>query len=138
MEDDRYRVTARFKRFPLCITWTPIPVISWIFPFIGHTGIADSRGVIHDFAGPYYISQDKFAFGETHKYVKLANLEEHAPLEYDDAINKANEDFKKLMHNLICNNCHLHVARALNYLGYKGAYRTKMATKNNILEEGRD
>ena len=58
-------------RFPLCIVWTPLPMISWILPFIGHTGICDSRGVIHDFAGPYTIVTDDFSFGKTHKYVKL-------------------------------------------------------------------
>jgi hypothetical protein len=39
------------QRYPYCIVWTPLPVISWFLPFIGHTGIADSRGVIYDFAG---------------------------------------------------------------------------------------
>lgn len=28
----------------------------WLFPFIGHMGIAMSSGVIRDFAGPYYVS----------------------------------------------------------------------------------
>ena len=38
---------------------------------IGHTGICGTDGIIYDFAGPYYISKDDFAFGETHKYVAL-------------------------------------------------------------------
>ena len=42
-----------------------------MIPCIGHTGIGDTNGVIHDFAGPYYISIDNFSFGETHKYVIL-------------------------------------------------------------------
>ena len=42
-----------------------------MIPCIGHTGIGDSDGVIHDFAGPYFISYDDFAFGETMKYVTL-------------------------------------------------------------------
>jgi hypothetical protein len=25
--------------YPYCIVWTPLPVLSWFFPFIGHTGI---------------------------------------------------------------------------------------------------
>jgi transmembrane protein 222 len=54
-------------RFPYCIVWTPLPLISWFVPFIGHTGIAMSDGVIHDFAGPYFIGVDELAFGETHK-----------------------------------------------------------------------
>ena len=30
-----------------------------------------SYGVIHDFAGPYTVTVDDLAFGETHKYVQL-------------------------------------------------------------------
>ena len=65
----QYRVRPEVARFPLCITWTPLPALTQLVPVIGHTGIACSKGVIHDFAGPYYISVDDFAFGETHKYV---------------------------------------------------------------------
>jgi hypothetical protein len=43
-------------RYPHCIVWTPIPLITWLFPFIGHMGIARTDGVIRDFAGPYYVS----------------------------------------------------------------------------------
>ncbi len=39
------------KVFPHCIVWTPIPVITWFMPFVGHMGICDSAGTIHDFAG---------------------------------------------------------------------------------------
>ena len=28
----------------------------WLFPFVGHMGIAMSSGVIRDFAGPFYVS----------------------------------------------------------------------------------
>ena len=41
--------------YPHCILWSPLPPITWILPFIGHTGISDSEGVIYDFAGPYTI-----------------------------------------------------------------------------------
>lgn len=50
-----------------------------MIPCIGHTGIGDSKGVIHDFAGPYYVSIDDLAFGETHKYVTLTHLEGVTP-----------------------------------------------------------
>jgi hypothetical protein len=32
------------QRFPTCIVWTPLPPLTWILPFIGHMGIADTRG----------------------------------------------------------------------------------------------
>lgn len=49
--------------FPFSIVWTPIPLLSWLFPFIGHMGIGKSDGVIRDFAGSYFVSQDDMAFG---------------------------------------------------------------------------
>ena len=25
--------------FPCCIVWTPLPILAWLFPIIGHAGI---------------------------------------------------------------------------------------------------
>lgn len=58
-------------RFPFCIVWTSIPVLTWLIPCIGHTGICTSEGTIHDFGGPYYIAIDNFTFGKPLKYLKL-------------------------------------------------------------------
>lgn len=38
-----------------CILWSPLPPITWIFPFIGHLGIATSEGVANDFQGEHTI-----------------------------------------------------------------------------------
>lgn len=57
--------------YPCCIVWTPIPILTWLFPFIGHMGIAMSSGVIRDFAGPYYVSEGDMAFGRPTKYWQL-------------------------------------------------------------------
>lgn len=46
------------NRYPNCLVWTPIPVLSWIFPFIGHMGIATSSGIIRDFAGSNLVAED--------------------------------------------------------------------------------
>ena len=53
-----------------------------MIPSIGHTGIGDSKGVIHDFAGPYTIGVDDFSFGSTIKYVQL-DLEGISEEDYD-------------------------------------------------------
>lgn len=50
-------------QFPYCVVWTPIPLISWLLPFVGHMGICTSKGITLDFAGPYFISVDNLAFG---------------------------------------------------------------------------
>lgn len=39
-------VDAKKNRFPFCIVWSPIPVITWLLPFIGHLGIATSDGYV--------------------------------------------------------------------------------------------
>ena len=81
-------IDPRRNRYPFCIVWTPLPCITAILPFIGHTGICDSEGVIHDFSGPYSITIDDFAFGDPTKYTQLkpskAELYEQALAEGDE------------------------------------------------------
>eukprot|EP01016_Furgasonia_blochmanni_P015042 TRINITY_DN1808_c0_g2_i2.p1 TRINITY_DN1808_c0_g2~~TRINITY_DN1808_c0_g2_i2.p1 ORF type:complete len:257 (+),score=29.94 TRINITY_DN1808_c0_g2_i2:118-888(+) len=110
------------NRFPFCIVWTTLPIISFVFPMIGHTGICNSKGVIHDFAGPYYISVDDFAFGAPLKYVRLNDDPKTAvdSAKWDKGVEAANKHYSTQMHNLFCNNCHSHVAAALNAMAYKG------------------
>ncbi|KAL6066006.1 Protein REVERSION-TO-ETHYLENE SENSITIVITY1-like [Balamuthia mandrillaris] len=117
--------------FPLCIVWCPLPVLSWICPFIGHLGIVTSKGVIHDFAGPYHVnrSEQSLIFGRATKYyrVQLKDLKALSRIDskrtkmrkWDATIENASEKYDELMHNLICNNCHSHVAYVLNKLKFK-------------------
>jgi hypothetical protein len=57
--------------YPHCILWSPLPPITWILPFIGHTAIANSEGIIYDFAGPYTIGVEHMAFGNPTRYIQL-------------------------------------------------------------------
>jgi len=117
--DTKTSINVQRHRYPYCIVWTPLPVITSVLPVIGHTGICTSEGVIHDFAGPYYVSVDNFAFGDPHKYVVLDN-DGIDPDEWDRCVDKADRRFKNENHNLFTNNCHSHVAEVLNQLKYKG------------------
>lgn len=65
------RIDPKRARFPCCIVWTPLPVISWLIPFIGHIGICREDGVILDFAGPNFVSVDNFAFGSVTRYIQI-------------------------------------------------------------------
>ena len=49
-------IDPQTDRYPCCIVWTPLPLITWFIPFIGHMGICTSTGIIRDFAGPYFVS----------------------------------------------------------------------------------
>ena len=129
MQDDNELgiLNAEKARFPVCITWTPLPLISWLIPSIGHVGIGHSNGMIHDFAGPYYIGIDDFAFGETTKYVKL-KIDESDIARYNKSLERADKEYKKRVHNLCCDNCHSHVARVLNNYKYNGKENWNMVS----------
>lgn len=64
-------------RFPCCVVWTPLPVISWLLPFVGHVGIGREDGVIVDFAGPNFVSVDNFAFGPVARYIQMTKEKVH-------------------------------------------------------------
>ncbi|KHN87279.1 Transmembrane protein [Toxocara canis] len=107
------------RRFPVCIVWAPIPLLTWLFPFIGHMGIATSRGVIRDFAGSYCVNEDDMAFGWPTRYLKLDVDKVVGGAEaWDRAVRSASDEYKGHVHNLICDNCHSHVALALNEMRY--------------------
>ena len=106
------------NKFPYCIVWTPIPFITYIIPFIGHTGICSSNGIIHDFSSSYFVSVNDMAFGNPTKYIIL-DLNDKEKINWDKAIDKGDERYNMEVHNLFCNNCHSHCAYVLNVVKYK-------------------
>uniref|UniRef100_A0A3Q2PLB7 Transmembrane protein 222a n=1 Tax=Fundulus heteroclitus TaxID=8078 RepID=A0A3Q2PLB7_FUNHE len=107
-------------RYPYCIVWTPIPILSWVLPFIGHMGICTSSGVIRDFAGSYFVSEDNMGFGRPTKYWRLDvdKVCGNGAATWDQAVHDASEEYKCRPHNLCLDNCHSHVAMALNLMRY--------------------
>jgi hypothetical protein len=114
---------------------------------VGHTGIADSRGVIYDFAGPYTIGVGKMAFGSPTRFVQLdpnlaststthsathsvthsvTHTDNVTDTAWDEAVHEGNAVYKKRMHNLCWDNCHSHVAYCLNLMDYGGTHSRGM------------
>ncbi|XP_033107694.1 transmembrane protein 222-like [Anneissia japonica] len=118
-------IDHRRCRYPYCIVWTPIPLLTWLFPFIGHMGIATSAGVIRDFAGPYFVSEDNMAFGRPTRYLILKPRMDKPGI-WDQSVFDASEEYKTRMHNLCCDNCHSHVAMALNDMRYQDSKQWNM------------
>ena len=56
-------------------------------------GIATTVGVIRDFAGPYFVSEDDMAFGEPAKYWQL-NPNDAKLQSWDQAVYEASEEYK--------------------------------------------
>ena len=71
MEEEVWPVEAKKCRFPCCLVWTPLPVVSWLAPFVGHVGICREDGTILDFSVSNFINVDKFAFGSPARYLQL-------------------------------------------------------------------
>eukprot|EP00472_Partenskyella_glossopodia_P014724 CAMPEP_0197524342 /NCGR_PEP_ID=MMETSP1318-20131121/9045_1 /TAXON_ID=552666 /ORGANISM="Partenskyella glossopodia, Strain RCC365" /LENGTH=126 /DNA_ID=CAMNT_0043077277 /DNA_START=58 /DNA_END=435 /DNA_ORIENTATION=+ len=78
-EDDReipnMKVDPANERFPFSIVWGPLPCLTWCFPCVGHMGIGDSQGKVHDFAGPYTVNTDNFMVGRVVRYYQLSETE---------------------------------------------------------------
>ncbi|XP_020677623.1 protein RTE1-HOMOLOG isoform X1 [Dendrobium catenatum] len=128
-------IDPRKARFPCCIVWTPLPLISWLVPFIGHIGICREDGVILDFAGPHFVSVDHFNFGSVTRYIQLSReegslstnladspkneaLESNEKMTWDDALRKSTQDFQHRSYSLFTCNCHCFVANCLNRMSY--------------------
>eukprot|EP00542_Grammatophora_oceanica_P000618 CAMPEP_0194063176 /NCGR_PEP_ID=MMETSP0009_2-20130614/79658_1 /TAXON_ID=210454 /ORGANISM="Grammatophora oceanica, Strain CCMP 410" /LENGTH=133 /DNA_ID=CAMNT_0038715197 /DNA_START=34 /DNA_END=432 /DNA_ORIENTATION=+ len=102
------------------ILWSPLPPITWIIPFIGHTGIANSQGIASDFQGPYFVGdQGRMAFGSPTRALRL-DVSDLPDERWDEAIEEANQVYRGRMHNICCDNCHSHVANALNRMPVEG------------------
>eukprot|EP01091_Cochliopodium_minus_P004643 TRINITY_DN1452_c0_g1_i1.p1 TRINITY_DN1452_c0_g1~~TRINITY_DN1452_c0_g1_i1.p1 ORF type:complete len:187 (-),score=29.85 TRINITY_DN1452_c0_g1_i1:32-592(-) len=123
------KVNTKRDFFPNCIVWCPLPLLSWFIPIIGHLGITDSNGIINDFVGPYSInkSKSKMGFGPVVKYYQIdpnkdiKKFSNNPKESLDKAINEAGDIYEGLVHNIITNNCHDHVAHALNSLEFYGS-----------------
>ncbi|KAM9307335.1 uncharacterized protein tmem222b isoform 1-T1 [Pholidichthys leucotaenia] len=94
------KINPEASRYPYCIVWTPIPVLSWLLPFIGHMGICTSTGIIRDFAGPYFVSEDNMAFGRPTKYwmLDVSKVYTSGSNAWDTAVHDASEEYKHRMH----------------------------------------
>ena len=120
---DAPRIDAANARFPYCLVWSPLGCLTWLLPFVGHTGICDSEGVIYDFGGPYYIGKDRFTFGAATKYIQL-DPAKCKDMGWDEAVRAANQVYCKRNHNIFLDNCHHHCAEALNKMAYDGRRHT--------------
>lgn len=80
----------------------------WLFPFIGHMGICMSSGVIRDFAGPYFVSEDNMGFGKPTKYWKLdPSKVAGGAAAWDRAVIAASEEYKGRMVGTLRGLCRL-------------------------------
>ncbi|KAK7367344.1 hypothetical protein VNO80_09355 [Phaseolus coccineus] len=133
------QIDPKRARFPYSVVWSPLPVISWFIPCIGHIGICREDGVILDFAGPNFVCVDHFAFGAATRYFQVPKEKCCIPLSqsayngvehntdgenrgdlrtWDDALRKSTQEFQHRSYNLFTCNCHSFVVNNLNRLDF--------------------
>lgn len=131
-------IDLKRQSFPLCVVWCPIPVITHLFPPIGHLGVCFSDGEILDFLGPKFVHRGSLGFGSVARYWRLdpkrwlangddvSNESSDAAFDrgvaaHDAAVARASSFFAKHEHyDLFGNNCHQFVAHCLNVGAYGG------------------
>ena len=104
---------------PYSLTWTVIPCVSHLVPFVGHLGITDSQSNQYDFGGSYFVHSDRSEtiFGEPCRYYSMEDeLSDTQKRDWDDAIRKSVQKFEKRQYSLMLNNCHDFVADVFNQL----------------------
>lgn len=112
-------VDVELDRWPFCIVWTPLPIVTWFIPFIGHTGVANSKGIIYDFSDDYNVSIDNFSFGTPTKYFQFEpRYVPGGAKAWDKAIQETSDYYSKTRHSLCFNNCHQYIAGVLNKIKY--------------------
>eukprot|EP01080_Neovahlkampfia_damariscottae_P010189 gene10189-2608_t len=123
----KYQIDEKNHLYPFCIVWSPIPVVTWCLPFIGHMGICNSKGEIHDFAIPYEITVNEFAFGNPTKYLqldpkKIIKREKNSIKSYeeiwDESIERVKDQYSNHFYNFFGDNCHNFVAKCLDEMNY--------------------
>lgn len=67
--------------------------------------MADTEGIIHDFAGPYHVSEDNMAFGWPTKYWQLDPYQAQAGHDsFDKMLHTASHEYRNRMVRLLtCN-----------------------------------
>ena len=103
-------VDLRRNRFPYSIVWGPLCPLTLCCPCVGHMGVGDSQGRIHDFVG-YGVSVDSFMVGSVWRYAVVSGPADRG---WDAALERADREYETHMHNLCCDNCHHHTALVLS------------------------
>ncbi|KAL6518467.1 hypothetical protein OROGR_018969 [Orobanche gracilis] len=142
-EAESMQIDTKRSRFPCCVVWSPLPVLSWFFPCIGHIGICREDGVILDFAGPNFVCVDNFAFGAPTRYIQLnreqcctllnsdahdhedesmQNGEKRELVSWDATLRRSTREYQHQSYNILTCNCHSFVANCLNRLKFEAGH----------------
>ncbi|MCD9559588.1 hypothetical protein HAX54_017640 [Datura stramonium] len=139
-------IDPRKQKFPCCLVWAPLPVVSWLAPFVGHVGICMEDGTIVDFSGANLIYFGHLSYGAVARYYQVdrqqccftSNFRGHTckqghqhtqfgtAVSWDDAVRLSARNFGYKTFNIFSCNGHSFAANFLNRLSYGGTMRWNM------------
>ncbi|PRQ26089.1 hypothetical protein RchiOBHm_Chr6g0290781 [Rosa chinensis] len=108
-------VDAKKAKFPCCLVWTPLPVVSWLAPSIGHVGICREDGCCFT----------PNLGGHTCKH-GYKHAEFGTAITWDDALQSSTRYIEHKTYNLFTCNSHSFVANFLNRICYGGSMHWNM------------
>ena len=115
LENSDFSESGCDPRLCCCVVWTQMPLLTWIFPALGHVGVCDSRGVVYDFQGTFFVGRGDMLFGLPRQRWRL----DVSGDQMDSAIREVSREFGSVGYNILCSNCHLFVASVLDRLNVK-------------------
>lgn len=141
-------IDPRKQKFPCCLVWTPLPVVSWLAPFVGHVAICREDGTIVDFSGDSLIRVGHLIYGDVARYYQIdrqqccfarnfgghtcnqsyQHAESGTAISWDDAVQLSRRHFETRTFNLFSCNGHSFSANCLNRLSYEGSIYWNMIT----------
>lgn len=98
------------RKLSRSVVWTPIPILSWFCPAIGHVGVCDSYGTVYDFQGSHYVGRGNMLFGRPVQSWKLEISDD----EMNNAIESSYHKYSQINYNFFCSNCHCFAASVLD------------------------
>lgn len=98
------------------VVWCPIPIVSWIMPFVGHVGITLADGTTLDFSGPFLVTRDRMLFGTPTRNVKLSPMDAER---WNRCVQETETLYGSREYNFFTQNCHHFVVETLNLAEYR-------------------
>ncbi|XP_059313634.1 protein REVERSION-TO-ETHYLENE SENSITIVITY1-like [Lycium ferocissimum] len=140
-------IDPKTEKFPCCLVWAPLPVVSWLAPFVGHVAICREDGAIVEFSRASMIHVGSLIYGDAARYYQLARQQycfprttlaghtcnqhhKHAEfgpgVSWDDAVQLSTRNFEYRNFNLFTCNGLSFFAHCLNRLSYKWSLNWNM------------
>ena len=136
-KNDLFLINNNNSIYKYCITWSHIPLITFLFPFIGHCSIVNSYGFIHDFDSSNFIkiyNENENGFSK----IVYLNLDDNQKKIWDNVIEKIDKNYKKKSFSMCGNNSFKYISNILNNIEYKGKKNyTKCDIFWLIIKEGK-